>query len=175
MSFPSWPSSSALLLLVMTAPLLMGAVGPRSNFDARILAAHNRERNAQGVIPLRWNAELARSAASWAGHLARTGRFEHSPDDPAAEPEGENLWAGTRGYYQPEAMVDLWVAEKAQFRPGTFPNNSRTGRVEAVSHYTQVMWRRTREVGCALDRGRNEEVLVCRYSQAGNVIGELPF
>jgi len=175
MPLPAWSRSSALVLLVVTAPCLTGGVGPRDNFDARILAAHNRERNAQGVTPLRWNDELARSAATWARHLARTGRFEHSPDEPGANVEGENLWAGTTGYYQPEAMVGLWIAEKAQFRPGTFPGNSRTGRVEAVSHYTQVMWRGTRQVGCALGRGRDEEVLVCRYSQAGNVIGQVPF
>ncbi len=165
----------ALLLLVAAAPCLIGGVGPRDNFDARILAAHNRERYAQGVTPLRWNDELARSAAAWAGQLARTGRFEHSPDDPGAEPEGENLWAGTTGYYQPESMVGLWVAEKAHFRPGVFPHNSRTGRVESVSHYTQLMWRDSRQVGCALGKGRDEEVLVCRYSHAGNVIGEVPY
>jgi hypothetical protein len=166
---------SRLILLLAAAPSLIGGLGPRDNFDARILAAHNRERNALGVTPLRWNDELARSAGAWAGHLARTGRFEHSPDESGSEPEGENLWAGTVGYYQPESMVGLWVAEKAHFRPGVFPNNSRTGRVEAVSHYTQLMWHESREVGCALGRGRDEEVLVCRYSEAGNVIGKVPF
>lgn len=163
------------MLLLITAPALIGGLGPRDNFDGRILAAHNRERNAAGIAPLQWNAQLAESAASWADHLARTGRFEHSPDDPAATPEGENLWAGTRGHYQPEAMVGLWIAEKRDFKPGVFPYNSRSGRVEAVSHYTQVMWSRSRQVGCALSRGQKEEVLVCRYSRAGNVIGQRPF
>jgi hypothetical protein len=78
------------------------------------------------------------------------------------------------GYYQPEAMVGLWVSEKSDFKPGVFPNNSRAGDVEKVGHYTQLIWAQTRQVGCALERGREEDFLVCRYSAAGNVMGERP-
>ena len=162
------------LALLCVAPMLAGGLGPRQNFDQRILAAHNRERDALGVDSLTWSAGLAKDAAAWARHLAATGRFEHSTDDPGSEPQGENLWAGTVGYYQPENMVGLWVDEKRDYKPGIFPNNSRSGSVDAVGHYTQLIWRRTQQVGCALARGRDEDVLVCRYSTAGNVLGERP-
>jgi len=72
-------------------------------------------------------------------------------------------------------MVGLWVAEKRDFKPGVFPANSRTGDVEAVGHYTQLVWRRSSAVGCALAHGRAEDFLVCRYSTAGNVVGQLPY
>ena len=72
-------------------------------------------------------------------------------------------------------MVGLWVAEKRQFRPGVFPANSTTGDVEQVGHYTQLMWRRSTAVGCAVAQSRSEDVLVCRYSTAGNVVGEKPY
>ena len=128
-----------------------------------------------GAAPLKWDPVLARSARDWAEYLARSGKFQHSPDSPwYSEPEGENLWAGTVGYYQPESMVGLWTAEKREFKQGVFPNNSRDGRVESVSHYTQLIWSRTGSVGCALVPGRKEDVLVCRYTQAGNVLGERP-
>jgi hypothetical protein len=71
-------------------------------------------------------------------------------------------------------MVGLWVAEKKDYRPGVFPNNSRSGDVENVGHYTQLIWRGSGQVGCATAVGRSEEFLVCRYSQAGNVYGERP-
>ncbi|NUT01575.1 MAG: SCP-like extracellular [Sphingomonas sp.] len=166
---------AAAVALVCTSPLLQGGVGPRQNFEERLLAAHNRERDAMGTTPLRWDPSLERSAREWARYLARTGKFEHSPEDPWwSEPEGENLWAGTVGRFQPESMVGLWKAEKRDFKAGVFPNNSRSGRVEDVGHYTQLIWARTGAVGCALERGQREDVLVCRYSEAGNVLGERP-
>lgn len=175
MAAPQLRRIAGRVALLLAAPILLGSLGPRDRFEERLLAAHNRERVAAGLAPLRWNPQLANAAGGWARQLAASGRFEHSPDEPHSRPQGENLWAGTAGYFQPEAMVGLWIAEKRNFKPGTFPDNSRTGRVEAVSHYTQLMWRRTDQVGCAIRRGRAEEVLVCRYSEAGNVLGEKPF
>lgn len=161
-------------LLALTAPLLIGAISPAQMFGASILAAHNRERAVVGVPPLGWNEALAGSAQRWADHLAATGSFGHAPESPA-DAEGENLWAGTRGHYSIEARVDAWVREKRYFTPGTFPRNSTTGRVEDVGHYTQLIWRDTQEVGCAQASGAREDVLVCRYSHAGNYIGQRVF
>jgi len=167
------PSSFVrLLLLACASPLMMGSLGPRTNFDDRLLAAHNRERVAVGVPALGWDPKLAAGATAWADHLSRSGKFEHSPDAPAREPEGENIWGGTPRHYLPENMVGLWIAEKRHFKPGTFPANSRSGRLEDVTHYTQLVWRRTTHVGCGASFAGSEEVLVCRYRTAGNVVGQ---
>lgn len=160
--------------MLICSPLLMGGTVARADFDQRLLAAHNAERVQMGVAPLAWNDELAIEARAWAKDLAATGRFEHSPDEPGKPVEGENLWAGTPRAYSPEAMVGLWVAEKKDYRPGVFPNNSRSGDVEHVGHYTQLIWRGSDQVGCATATGREEEFLVCRYSGAGNVYGVRP-
>lgn len=162
-------------LLVGLAPVMMGAQGLHSNFDERLLAGHNRERAELDLAPLGWDADLARSAAQWADYLARTGRFEHSPIDYSKPLQGENIWGGTPGAYYPEAMVGLWASEKQHFKPGVFPANSTTGEVADISHYTQMVWRDTRQVGCALARGEREEILVCRYSSHGNIRGRVPF
>ena len=159
--------------IVLTTPLIMGSAPPMS-FDQRILAAHNRERLDLGLEPLNWNPALAQSAQQWADHLASTGRFEHAPEN-RDTPEGENLWAGTKGYFAPEAMVDAWIREKRFFRAGLFPDNSMTGKVEDIGHYTQVVWRATTEVGCAQATSASEDILVCRYAEAGNYRGETPF
>jgi hypothetical protein len=160
--------------LLLVSPLLMGGTVARADFNQRLLAAHNAERAAVGVAPMAWNAQLAADARAWADELAATGRFEHSPDQPGQEPQGENLWAGTPRAFAPEAMVRLWLVEKKDYQPGIFPNNSRSGDVEKVGHYTQLIWRSSRQVGCATAVGRDEEFLVCRYSEAGNVMGQRP-
>ena len=164
----------AAMMMLACAPVLMGSTATKSGFDQRILAIHNDERLSLGVPPLRWSPELAASARDWANHLGRTGQFKHSLDEPGQTPEGENLWAGTKGHYSVEDMVGLWVAEKSDYKKGVFPNNSRSGNLDAVGHYTQLIWRDTRAVGCALARGEREDFLVCRYSEAGNVLGERP-
>ena len=165
---------SVSLGLALAAPVLTGSTARLSAFESRVLAAHNRERDAMGVPALVWDARLAQAARQWADHIARTGDLEHSPGDPSdlGEP-GENLWAGTRSAYSPEEMVGLWIAEKSDFKAGSkFPFVSKSEDLEAVGHYTQLIWRKTMKVGCALSTGANEDILVCRYTVSGNVIGE---
>lgn len=141
----------------------------------RILAEHNRERALMGVEPLSWSPSLAADAGKWANQLSRTGRFQHSPEVLSPDgTQGENLWAGTPDRFTPEAMVSAWRREKRFYRPGMFPDNSVTGRVGDVGHYTQMVWRSSRTVGCAIAKGANEDILVCRYAEGGNVVGERP-
>ncbi|MBC7586289.1 MAG: SCP-like extracellular [Tardiphaga sp.] len=164
----------AATLLALAAPSLMGSISVRHDLNERLLAAQNRERAVMMQAPLVWDEGLAANAGEWARYLAKTGKFEHSPDKPEAPLEGENLWAGTADAYPPESMIGLWLAEKRDFKPGTFPSNSRSNDVTRVSHYTQLVWARTNAVGCALAKGRDEDFLVCRYSRPGNIIGEQP-
>jgi uncharacterized protein YkwD len=170
----TWRVARATAILL--SGLALGAAQSRTiNLEQRLLASHNHERGRHGIAPLVWDAGLARHAEVWADELAAEGKFHHSPTGRNYPFEGENIWGGTPDSFTPEAMVGLWIREKGHYVEGTFPRNSITGRVEDVSHYTQVMWRQTRAVGCALSRGAKEEILVCRYSEPGNVRGYRPF
>ena len=166
-------SAGALLALTVTAATPAHTAGYWTATDtssARILAAHNRERARVGVAPLRWDPTLAASAASYGPALARVGGLRHSPKADRLG-QREHLWMGTRGAYSPEQMVGNWIAEKAYYRNGQFPNVSRTGNWADVAHYTQVVWRGTTHVGCAIYPTRNWDYLICRYSPPGNVGG----
>ena len=141
-----------------------------SELPARILALHNGERRRVGAPDLEWDESLAASAGPFASHLARIGRLQHS--DVAGRPgQGENLWLGTRRAYSVEEMVGGWAAERALFRPGTFPAVSSSGEWSDVGHYTQMVWPSTTRVGCAVRSSIEWDVLVCRYAPAGNVVG----
>jgi hypothetical protein len=167
---------AAAAALCLTLPLLGGATGRLSSLDQRLLAAHNRERTDAELPPMRWDSALAADAAEWGEQLAAIDDIEHSPDDPDDEdPQGENLWLGTRGHFTPEQMVGMWVEEKRHYVARPIPFSSRTGNFDDVGHYTQLMWRDTGRVGCALSEGNAHEILVCRYAAAGNVEGERPF
>lgn len=152
---------------------MLGAVGRGGAVEARLLAAHNREREQMGAPALAWDERLAGEAREWAGELVRVRALRHSGGSKGSG-EGENLWMGTAGYFSPEQMVGAWIAEKRDYRPGVFPAVSRTGDWTRVGHYTQIIWGRTRRIGCAIAGDGGSEVLVCRYALPGNVVGERP-
>ena len=137
-----------------------------------MLDGHNRARGAVGVASLTWSAPLAASAKGYADTMARTGRFEHAKQSMGMDRQGENLWTGTRGAYRFDEMIGHWVAEKRDFVNLPVPQSSRTGRWEDVGHYTQIVWRGTTAVGCAMASNATDDYLVCRYSPPGNVFGE---
>lgn len=69
-------------------------------------------------------------------------------------------------------MVQLWVDEGRSYRAGAVPDISTTGRWQDVAHYTQIIWRRTSQMGCALASSARDDYLVCRYTPPGNVVGQ---
>ena len=155
-------------LVLLAAPA--AAQSFAGQFPARILAAHNAIRAREGVGQLTWDNGLGSAAATYAREMAMTGRFQHS-NRVGRRGTGENLWMGTRGAFSIEAMVGGWAWEKRWFRPGLFPNVSRTGNWADVGHYTQMVWPTTTRVGCALASSPRIDYLVCRYAGAGNVDG----
>lgn len=142
-----------------------------NNLSTQILAVHNQERSQVNVSPLTWSDTLANHAQQWANQLATRGSFEHSQ----GSGEGENLWMGTSGYFSYTQMVQSWAEEKQYFRYGVFPNVSTTGNWVDVGHYTQMIWRNTTQIGCAVATGNGNDVLVCRYSPPGNFMKQKPY
>ena len=143
---------------------------PSDEIETRLLAAHNSERARAGARALIWSEELETEARDWADHLLSSGTFAH---DPSPHGHGENLWAGWGSTaFTPERMVGEWIEEKANFRPGVFPNVSRTPNWTDVGHYTQLIWPGTTHVGCAIAARRDRSVLACRYAPPGNIDGQ---
>jgi hypothetical protein len=131
-----------------------------------ILTAHNSYREEVDVPPLTWSDDLASHAQEWADHLASIGGHKLPHSKKAGE--GENLWLGTSGSFTNTQMVDEWGEEKQYFVGGIFPDVSSTGNSKDVGHYTQIVWRNTKEVGCAIASAGGNDILVCRYSPQGN-------
>ncbi len=147
---------------------------------AGITAAHNRVRARVGVPPLQWNPGLAEVARRWANACvdreAPRGMIDHSPgrSDLFPGPLGENLHATTAPAPNPVEAVDDWAAEAKDYDHER--NTCRGGAL--CGHYTQVVWRTTREVGCAVvlcPRLRFRGTLVCNYWPAGNWEGQRPY
>ena|SRR5580693_9019246 len=143
-----------------------------SAFISAILQDHNTYRTALQLPGLEWSPALAADALAWARHLAEIDKGQHDQD--IVGKEGENLWWGTANAYSYKDMVGAWGGEKKLFREGIFPD-CRANRAAVVGHYTQIVWRNTTSVGCALVGNGRNDYLVCRYSPPGNVYGQKPY
>ena len=130
-----------------------------------MIAAHNAARARVGVPPLVWSDRLAARAREWAETLLARNQFEHSRNSGY----GENLFEITGGFASPAEVVNDWASEARDY-------DYRSNRCRGVcGHYTQIVWRSTKEVGCGLARGRGREIWVCNYDPPGNYVGERPW
>ena len=166
-------SASSNLLATNTKPIVEKKQSLISITDQGVIVqAHNVARAAVSVSPLVWSSSLAQGAEEWAHELAKDScSIRHAPFS-LRKGAGENIWYGA-GYdvWNVSQMVNDWVSEKKDYFHAT--NECASGAV--CGHYTQVVWGNTTAVGCGMVACSNERVLVCRYSPAGNIIGQKPY
>ena len=160
----------AIATTALNQPAQAAPLNPQQKGE--LLAAQTRDRAALGVTPLVWSDRLATTAHGWAEHLAHhVGAMVHS----GTVGSGENIAMWTAGRASLTHLVSLWGDERKHFIDAPFPNVSRTGNWRDVGHYTQIVWRNTKEVGCGLAAGGGRDFLVCQYYPQGNVTGQKTF
>jgi pathogenesis-related protein 1 len=116
---------------------------------AAYLDAHNTVRTQHGAADLTWSTNLEDAAQSGANGC----EFVHS-----GGPYGENLAAGA-GSFSIDAAVQLWANEAGSYnRMWLWYLHSyhvlnqlyRKASDPQPSHFTQVVWKGTTQVGCAV-------------------------
>ena len=136
-----------------------------SSLSRDMLAAHNAVRARVGVPPLTWSDRLAAHSQKWADTLLARKQFIHRPNSTY----GENLFEITGARASPSQVVNAWAAESRDYN---YASNRCSG---LCGHYTQIVWRDTKAVGCAVARGKGREVWVCNYDPPGNWAGKRPY
>lgn len=155
---PTTPTTTA----ATTSATSTATSGPSGDFESDILKAHNDKRALHGVQLLSWDATLAQYAANYAANSFSCDNVQlvHS-----GGPYGENLAAGLVGGYDP---VNAWYDEISQY------NYNNPGFSEATGHFTQLVWKDTSKVGCAMVKCNNiwRQYTICEYSDSrGNIVG----
>ena len=145
------------------------------------LESHNKIRAKHKVPPLKWSDKLAKYSQQWANQMGTSGscKMYHRPGTP---PYGENLyrstaivWSDGRREISPvtiKNVVKAWTDEERWY---SYKNNRcQPGR--QCGHYTQVVWKTTTEVGCAIKVCNDKsQTWVCSYNPAGNYTGLKPY
>ncbi|HZO71315.1 MAG TPA: CAP domain-containing protein [Ktedonobacteraceae bacterium] len=137
-----------------------------------IVDTHNKYRSEPQINTptVAWDDTLVAGAQDWANQLAQTGQWDHSPDAKTGT-VGENIAKGT-GSPTATQLADGWkTQEQPNFKPGIFPDISKTGDWHAAGHYSQMIWRSTTRVGCGFATDGTTTYLVCRYMVPGNKEG----
>jgi hypothetical protein len=152
---------------------------------AGITAAHNQVRaqvdtsGTSGALPaLTWDDSLAATAAAWAHQCKDSdgdGLVDHNADRSTGHPYyvGENIFASS-AMATASGAVTAWASEGAHYHYDT--NSCDSGAV--CGHYTQVVWRTTLQLGCAIascPQLRFPSTIVCDYGPGGNVGSQKPY
>lgn len=130
--------------------------------------AHNEYRRQLGIPDLVWDENVAAYAQEWASQLKRKGCIlQHRQPNKY----GENIAGASGQQLTPKLVVKMWYTEVENYN---YSNNScKPGKV--CGHYTQVVWKNSKRLGCGYAYCGNSEVWVCNYDPPGNYIGEKPY
>jgi pathogenesis-related protein 1 len=137
-----------------------------------VVTLHNKARAEVGVGPVSWANTIAEYAQKWADSLGARCNLEHRPHSGSwKQIYGENLYAGMSGDNKPADAVSAWASEKRYFRGGRLDESN----WYESGHYTQVVWKDTKRIGCGMAVCRGELFVVCNYDPPGNVLGRQPY
>jgi len=137
-----------------------------------LIALHTKIRAEVKTQPLTWSKELAAYAQKWADHLAATKcDLAHRPSSGEwKQIYGENLFTGSAKFFTVADAVKLWENEKKNYKGQAIGSGSAN-----TGHYTQVVWKSTKQVGCGKAVCKDNLIVVCNYDPPGNVAGQLPY
>lgn len=138
-----------------TSAAATSSSGTDSDFASAILKAHNDKRSQDGASALTWSSKLEEYAQAYADKYDCSGSLTHSGGQ-----YGENLGLG----YSTTGVVDAWYDEKSYYNSAS----------PAASHFTQVVWKSTTQLGCAKKECGSYwgQYTICSYDPAGNMAGE---
>jgi hypothetical protein len=85
-----------------------------------------------------------------------------------------------------EEAVNAWAGEVACWTYGTIEGTEKCDmscymkmNSDGCGHYTQIVWRDSMQLGCGVATCQNgqatEDIWICNYAPAGNIIGRAPY
>ena len=125
---------------------------------------HNELRSLHNVPLLKWSSLLSREAKVWAEKLSKSGELCHA-SKAERKYKGENI-CRMSSHYDAADAVRVWYSEIKNY------NYDLPGFSLDTGHFSQIVWRDTREVGVGTCKSPDGRLMymVARYNPPGNVL-----
>ena len=134
-----------------------------------LLTRHNYHRKRHQVDNLVRNSEIESIAQSYSEKLAASRTMEHSQNIYKGQSLGENLYA-CWGSYQIKVngieATDSWYSEISLY------NFNKPGYTSGVGHFTQLVWKGSKQLGCGASCQNSYCSVTCNYFPAGNYLNQ---
>jgi len=130
-----------------------------------LLKEHNSRRKIMGAKNFFWSDTLEMFANDIAENIAKK-PFSYEIDNYY----GCNIY---RCSNKPNAkeIVNFWATEQRYYLGGAVSESG----LQVYSHYTQIIWKQTVSVGCAISQTEGGTfIVVCLYNPKGNILGQKP-
>jgi hypothetical protein len=149
------------------------------------VTAHNAARSgplnptpSPALAPVSWDAVLADVAYNYLSRCVGSGGLvSHNANRRAeyaalggSDYVGENIY-GSSGTATPAAALQLWMDEAPDY-------DYAANNIEDAGHYTQVVWRASVRIGCAIvdcPAFTYHNMILCDYAPGGNILGQKPY
>ena len=151
------------------------------------VAAHNQARGgplnptpSPPLPPVSWDAILGDSVYNYAVRCQGSGDLLSHNANRSTDYQtlggsgyvGENIYGSSgRGVATPDAAMALWMSEASSY-------DYASGNIGSAGHYTQVVWRDSVRIGCAIvdcPALTYHNTVICDYAPGGNINGQRPY
>ena len=130
-----------------------------------LLSEHNFFRKIVNAKNLQWSVDLEQKALTLAYRIAQNPiSFTNNSD------YGLNLYKNAHRP-KPEQIVKKWADEQIYYTGNPITQKG----LFIYQNYTQIIWKQTISVGCAMSKTKGGTyIVVCFYNPKGNTLGEKP-
>ena len=145
----------------------MGCTTPDSPIEFKMKKAfelHNQKRIYHGSPSLSLSENLNKLAQEYAEALAKKGKFFNNVYENIFL--GENIYIYKGKDFDVENMCNSWYEENKNY------NKNLSKYQKNTSHFTQMIWKETTEVGFGFKRKGKKNIGVALYYPPGNEFGK---